>query len=107
MDIINVSERVSKIGAAEALNIQNCDFALPQGWVDEIVSILQACSDIKPEHKEDIYARVVSSFVWSYDKSLFGFPQPLTICAFGWLKIYDRVKRTFFAQDTLKVLNIV
>lgn len=88
--------RPNKRDAAELLNIETYDTALPQRWLDEFVNEIVKVTG-KP--RDEIYGLALSSFVWCYDDSIMGYPYPMTITAYGWLKCYDIAKGTHYADE--------
>ena len=105
MDIISVRGPIAITEAAHTLGLNSYDCALPQGWLDHFVKVLKDTIEV-----EDLYGKVLSSFVWSYDKSLMGLPYPLTGLAYMYLKAFDTVEGTRYSdetpQHTFKVLDI-
>jgi len=66
--------------AAEALELEVYDTALPQDWVDDFHKV----TGVYP----------VGLFVWCYDNAkTFGEPYPLTMAAFKLLLQYERARK--------------
>jgi len=113
MDIISVRGPIATTEAAHALGLISYDCALPQGWLDHFVKVLRIFFIFSKDtigEVEDLYGKVLSSFVWSYDKSLMGLPYPLTGLAYMYLKAFDTVEGTRYSDETpahtFKVLDI-
>lgn len=101
MNILIVQEKVNKDRAAQLLGLEVYDTALPQEWLDQFVYILRKKQPVD-------YHLVLSSFVWCYDNGSFmGYPYPLTVQAFAFLKLYDQLTgSSYTSSETYNVLEV-
>ena len=85
----------TKDEAAKLLGIKVYDTALPQPWLDEVSRHL-----VPITKDENTYYTLLSSIVWCYDNNSFsGYPHPLTLKAFGYLKAHDMEYDTRMANE--------
>ena len=82
MNITVIHRNVSKEQAAKMLGIQSYT-DLPLHWVGRVAAVLSAMTG------KNMYDLLLSSIVWCYDGSRIGYPYPLTIEAYGYLKALD------------------
>ncbi len=105
MTYLEVKGNITKSEAATKLGLGTHDTALPQPWVDHFVETL--VRDDRELVSQDVYSQIVSSFVWSYeDGNAFGCPRPLTKKALDFLKKFDELEHTHYADETKTVLWI-
>jgi hypothetical protein len=95
---------MTKTQAADHLGVKIYDVTLPQQWLDEIAGRL---SSLAVDDRGHIYDILLSSIVWSYDHFLFGYPHPLTIKAFAYLKAHDMRFGTRYALEDVFQFNVL
>jgi hypothetical protein len=102
-NIICIATHPTKDEAAKLLGLHTYDTALPQPWLDDIVA------KVKPREKPsvDFYRLVLSSFVWCYDDSWLGYPYPLTVRAFAWLKAYDEIQGSHYTEELSRQYSVL
>lgn len=97
MNVTIIRHDVTKDQAAKILGLKVYDTALPQSWLDATVKNLN----------ED-YHKVLSSFVWCYDGGSFcGYPYPLTVEAYGYLKALDQHLGNSFSDESKHAYNVL
>jgi len=99
MRIHYVNRYPTKTEACNILGIKSYDTALPQPWLDVFIEVVSDKTN---------YDLSLSSYVWCYDNDSFsGYPHPLTLAAYAWLKAYDQRQKTNLADhiqfDVLKI----
>jgi hypothetical protein len=103
MDITCINHRPTKDQAAKLLGIQTYDTALPHDWLVSAVCTLE--KEVDPC---GLYAKILSSVVWSYDQAkIFGAPHPLTVEAFGLLRALDKLTGSHCVDESRVPFNVL
>lgn len=106
-NIISVPHFPNKKIAANLCGIKKCDYALEQPWLNSAVKTL---TPIAAAVKEpiDIYDLLVTSIVWSYDQAkIFGAPHPLTLKAWGYLRVLDKLTGSHDVDEETSLLTVL
>jgi len=115
LEVIMLEFGCSKGAAAEMLELETYDIALPQGWLDDVSRNLQVIVNKEKatsglSDPENMSAILLSTVVWYYPKgSTFGMPYPLTVRGAMLLKMADRLMQTNYmeALPEMKVLGLM
>lgn len=81
----------TKCELATELGFDDADYALPQGWLDNVVQVI---SDLAIEQKisldqgQDIYQTILGGTLWEYKTSFMGAPLCVTEDALTLVNIY-------------------
>ena len=103
-EILEVTSAPTKSEAAKMLALVAYDTSLPQMWIDNFVDTLRINNaDLI---FLDLYGQILSSFVWSYDGDMLGCPRPLTLKALMFLRKFDELEHTHYADSVASVINI-
>lgn len=106
MNIIRAPHHsVTKREAAEVLGIQTYDTALPQPWLDKVAGNLNS---LAVNENGKLYDILLSSLVWCYDGGSFtGYPYPLTLKAWAFLKAHDTRFGTHMVDELKVQFNVL
>jgi len=115
LEVIMLEFGCSKGAAAEMLELETYDIALPQGWLDDVSRNLQVIVNKEKatsglSDPENMSAILLSTVVWYYPKgSIFGMPYPLTVRGAMLLRMADRLMQTNYmeALPEMKVLGLM
>ena len=105
-NIMMVPHHLTKDQAAKLLKLKTYDCALPQPWLDRAAKVLSAVG--ANTEGIGVYDMLLSSIVWSYDQAkIYGAPHPLTLKAWGLLKMLDILDGTSYVDEANELLNVL